>query len=306
MKQPSTDFIIILHPTDLKKMKIKANDYVKLKNTITNGTETLDLEILAQIINSEDNLSKMNSKSLDSLKPGEVGVDQSYREALGLQIGKKVSLSLTKKKYGFMEKLLTLLDFQKSIVRVQANAPYMEHRTPVVCLCNEILNSIGATYGDRIVVESDNTKITVKCTSLIPSMQEFHDFVLDPSDKDMKEKIKTQITRMYFIDPAQWGIKSERLEVGEMTHPIFMDAISMNLLGVKRLYPVKIRKSLWWEIQKKLNSFGNVSLIGLSVMLGFVVQDPSSKILWGWVALLGIWGSWSVLTSSTYKTSSNG
>ncbi len=300
-KQPSTDYIAILHPSDMKKLKIYNNDYINLKKTVSNGTDTKELQVLAQVISSEHKLSKMTSSDPNALKPGEVGIDQTCRESLGLMVGEKVILSKTNRKYGLIDKLLSRLDYQKAIVRVQANAPYMEHKIPVVCLCEEIVSSIGANYGDRIVVESNSNKMIAKCAKLISSMQDFHDFVLDLSDVS---KVKTKLTEGYFLNPSDFGIKSERLKQGEMTHPIFMDAIAMHLLGVERLYPVKIRKFLWWEVQKKLNSFGSVSLIAFSVTLSFLVQDPSSKILWGWSIILGAWGGWSVLTSSTYKTSS--
>jgi hypothetical protein len=130
-------------------------------------------------------------------------------------------------------------------------------------------------------------------------MQEFHDFVLDRSNSDI---VNARSTAGYFLDPSSFGIKSQRLKQGEMTRPIFMDATAMFLLGADRLHPVKVRKSLWWQIQKKLNSFGNVSLIAFSVTLSFFVQNPS-VILLVWSVVLGAWGSWSVLTSSTYKTS---
>jgi hypothetical protein len=131
-------------------------------------------------------------------------------------------------------------------------------------------------------------------------MQQFHDFVLDRSNADI---IKPKLTDQYFTDPSAFGIKSERFRSeGEMTHPIFMDAIAMQRLGIDRLYPVKVRKHLWWQIQKKLNSFGSVSLLAFSVTLGIFVQKPSDVLLL-WSIILGVWGSWSVLTSSTYKTS---
>jgi hypothetical protein len=299
-KQPSTDYIAILHPSDMKKIKVGDNAYINLKKIVSNGKETKELQVLAQVISSEHKLSKMTSSDAKALKPGEVGVDQTLRESLGLVVGEKVILSKTNRKYGITDKLLTRLDYQKAIVRVQANAPYMEHKIPVVCLCEEIVSSIGANYGDRIVVESNNNKIIAKCAKPISSMKEFHDFVLDLSNVS---KVKAKLTEGYFLDPSDFGIKSERLKQGEMTHPIFMDAIAMHLLGVERLYPVKIRKFLWWEVQKKLNSFGSVSLIAFSVTLSFLVQDPSSIILWIWSITLGAWGGWSVLTSSTYRTS---
>ena len=133
-------------------------------------------------------------------------------------------------------------------MRIQANAPYMEHKLPVVCLCEEMMTAIGASYGDRIKIESvNNSKINVKAAKLTTSMQDFHDFVLDNSNE---EKVKSRLTEKYFLHPSDFGIHSENLRIGDLIHPIFMDAIAMNLLSVSRLYPIKIRKSLWWDVRR--------------------------------------------------------
>ncbi len=285
----------------MKKLKLNNNDYIMLRNIVSNGTERKELEIFAQAISSDHKYSRMTFSDPHHLNAGEIGVDQTLREALALKIGDKVILSTTDKKHGLMEKFLALLDYQKAVVRIQANAAYMEHKIPVVCLCEEVIATMGAAYGDTIEVESNNNKIVSKTAKLTTSMQEFHDFVLDRSNSEI---VNARLTAGYFLDPSSFGIKSERLNQGEMTHPIFMDATAMYLLGFMdaRLHPVKVRKSLWWQIQKKLNSFGNVSLIAFSVTLGLFVQNPS-VILLVWSVVLGTWGSWSVLTSSSYKTS---
>ena len=37
-KQPSTDFSAILHPSDMKDLKLDDNNYIKLKNIVFNMT----------------------------------------------------------------------------------------------------------------------------------------------------------------------------------------------------------------------------------------------------------------------------
>jgi hypothetical protein len=78
-KQPSTDFIAILHSSDMKKLNVNNNDYISLKRSVSDGRKTKELEILAQVISSEHKLSKMTPSDNNALKPGEVGVDQTYR-----------------------------------------------------------------------------------------------------------------------------------------------------------------------------------------------------------------------------------
>jgi formylmethanofuran dehydrogenase subunit D len=298
-RQPSSDFIVIMHPSDMKELNIKDNDYVKIENVIHNKEEEKKIEILGLVINSEHKYSKMTSLDPDVLKPREIGIDQTYREALALTVGDKVVISQTKIRQNLKERFLSFLNYQKAIVRIQANAPYMEHKIPVVCLCEEMMSAIGAEYGDRINVESTNSKIKAKTAKLTTSMREFHDFLLDKSNED---EIKPRLTEKYFLDPSDFGISSERLHIGDLIHPVFMDAIAMHLLFAGRLYPVKINRSLWWDIQKKLNSFGSISLIAFSVTLSLFIKEPSSYVLLMWNIILGAWGAWSVLTSSLYRT----
>jgi hypothetical protein len=134
-----------MHPSDMKELNIKDNDYVKIENVIhkkDKNEEEKKIEILALVINSENKYSKMTSSDLDVLSPREVGIDQTYPEALALTIGHKVILSQTNIRQHLKEKFLSFLNYQKAIVRIQANAPYMEHKTPVVCLCAEMISSI--------------------------------------------------------------------------------------------------------------------------------------------------------------------
>ena len=242
----------------MKELGIKDNDYIKIGNVISKGEEKKEIEIATLVINSEHKLSKMTSLDKTScLKKGEIGIDQTYREALALKKEDKITISKTNKRYGLKERFLSFLNYQKAIVRIQANAPYMENELPVVCLCEEMMTAIGASYGDRIKIESvNNSKIKTKAAKLTTSMQDFHDFVLDNSNE---EKVKPRLTANYFLNPSDFDIHSENLQIGDLIHPIFMDAIAMHLLDVDRLHPIKIRRSLWWDVQKKLNSFGSVA-----------------------------------------------
>jgi hypothetical protein len=132
-------------------------------------------------------------------------------------------------------------------------------------------------------------------------MQKFHDLVLHPpDDKKQIEKMEATYTT---DDPFNSDIILKQLrEVDKRIHPIFMDLISRDLLNVKCLYPVKIRRSFWWEVKKKLNSFGSVAVVALSVVIAFLDNDPFSWFLWSWIILLVGLVVWSVLTSSEFKT----
>ena len=58
--------------------------------------------------------------------------------------------------------------------------------------------------------------------------------------------MKPRLTERYFLDPLDFGIKSERLQMGDLIHPIFMDAIAMNLLAENfpKLWEQMVRPSL--------------------------------------------------------------
>lgn len=298
------DFVVVMHPNDMEK-KFQKNNYVELSNIIEAKGEKRILKILAPVISSNDKLIDKYPKN-GPLTEKQIGVDQTYREAIGIKEQNQITINYkNNKKINFTEILLGKMNFQKSIVRIQPNGTYMERRTPVVCLCEEMITSINAVYGDRIVVESDTKKIIVICAPLSPLMEKFHDYVSNPpADEKKKEELKEE-TKGYFDDPTEWGLTSQALQDrGDLIHPIFIDELGRKLLGVKdRLYPVKIRRSFRWEFLKKLNSFGSISLLALSVTLGLAVMEPTELFYWFWSAILGVWGSWSVLYSSTYKTS---
>jgi hypothetical protein len=312
VKQPSTDYIVILHPYDMEKLKVETNDYVNLQNTVYGLGGEKKLEISAQVFGVENYPLSLMTAAYDNepvtvenlLFEGEAGVDQTYREALGLRLGQKVTISKAERKHRPMERLVTRLDYQKAIVRVQGNAAYFERKTPVVCLCDEVMTSIGVNYGDKIEVEYKDNRTVVKCAKLIPGMQLFHDLVLNPQSAQ-----RNKLPERYLKYPEDFGIVSDDLEWGGITHPIFMDGIAMHSLGVGPLDPVKIRKSFKWQILKALNRFGSVSVIAFSVLLGLLlehIQQLSIPVAIGYGAVIGAllgWGAWSILTSSGYKTS---
>jgi len=70
------------------------------------------LEIQAHLIGIKHPRSKMKG----NLKPGEIAIDQTYREAIGLEEGESVDVKKTNTKYGFKEKFLTNLNYQKAVV----------------------------------------------------------------------------------------------------------------------------------------------------------------------------------------------
>jgi hypothetical protein len=175
----------------------------------------------------------------------------------------------------------------------------MERLIPVVCICEEMITSINAVYGDQIVIESDTKKIRVTCAPLTPLMEKFHDYVSNPTaDKKEKEDLKEE-TKGYFDDPTEWGLTSDVLQYrGDLIHPIFMDELGRKLLDVEyRLYPVKIRRSFRWEFLKKLNSFGSISLLALSITLGLAVTFPEQWLYW---VMSGVWGVWGILECSYF------
>ena len=66
-KQPSTDFIVMMHPSDMKKLNIKDNDYVKIESIIYKKQQQEEeknedkIELLGLVINSLHKYSKSES-----------------------------------------------------------------------------------------------------------------------------------------------------------------------------------------------------------------------------------------------------
>ncbi len=302
---PYADFIGLLTPKLLKDMNIHPPHYVRINKVISHQNKQKNLEINVLVVSSESEISNLSSLCKDPLRDDEIGLDQTYRESLDVQIGEEIEIINTDQKFSLKERFLNKLNFQKAVVRIQANAVHMERQIPIACLCQEMIDSIGAKYGDKIILESTSGKYTVKCIPLAPRMQEFHDYVLSPPNDLVERKaLKDKLTKKYFTDPADWGLNSIILEEsGELVHPIFIDGMTMDALNVTRLHPLKINRSFQWELLKKLNSFGVISLLGLSVVAPFLVEHPDWISLWVWAIFLGCWGTWSIITSSKYKTS---
>jgi len=270
------------------------------------------LETYAHLIGRKHDLSEMKE---ENLKEGEIAIDQTYREALGFDIGEKIEIRKTKQRYGFKEKLLSRLNYQKAVVRVQPNAPFMENKTPVACICEDMVSSIGAEYGDIIMIEVKDRKISVKCAKLSSFMSEFHDAIIGHQlTKTKMNELNKEYEDTWIKSPfnliTKWGKISK--PYGELIHPVFMDQISRKILKVKPLDTVKIRKSLSWETQKKFNSFGGLAILAIAILIPelvaitFNVEELkwSEELKWLWLILIPLMAFiiWSVLTSSKYRT----
>ncbi|MHB8547267.1 MAG: hypothetical protein ACYDAJ_10915 [Nitrosotalea sp.] len=270
----STDYIVTLKESDRQRLSIRKKDYVVLEKCDKLNSEYEKVSILAYAMpdtkRPTDQENKLQNQS------GKIGVDQTLRDALDIEVGDGVKVLSFNRRRSLLEGLIARLDFQKAVVQVAEDPLYKEHKTPIVCLCDEMVSAIGANYGDKIHVESLKAegkrykirKITARCVKLDSSMQCNHDKVV--------------------------GLKN--------VHPIFMDKMMRKYLNVDNRYPVKIRKSWQWQVMRKLNKFGNVSLIAFSVILTALIGQFSSVPLW--IALIGFlsWGIWSILTSSKYRS----
>lgn len=319
-KHPSTDPIVILHPFNMDELNINSYDYVSLRNTVhykdkSDEDKSKTLEMSVQAISCRDKYSKMSWENedyypndKDKLGKHEIAVDQTCREALVLKVKVpcEVTLFTTHRKYSIGKKLLTRLDYQKAVVRVQKNDAYYERKTPVVCLCEEIMKSIGAEYGEKLEVEHKNKIIIAKSAKLTVTMKDFHDQVLHPSPVNPGTKRNLYPPyHEHFQYPEDYGIKSE-FSQAEMIHPIFMDTIARESIDVVELDPVKIRRNFKWQVLKTVNRLGSVSApLAITVLAGFAGVDPLSRAFYvlGMTPLV-LWLIWSVITSSNYRISS--
>ena len=319
-EHPSTDYLVILRPDDMKELLISSGDYIRL--TSTKAVPYGAVEIMAQVVSSDEEFSKGTGLE----RQGQVGIDQTLREALGLKLGDVICLP--KQEFEFLQRLLSHLilkltscrdwflsrwGYQKVILIVEENPAYLERKTPVACLCEDTMSSIDVIYGDKIKVEYKRTTEVFKCAKL--------------------ENMVPENTR----SPVSGAEIHTR-------RPIFMDEIGRLSLDVKPGYPVKARRSLTWQFWKGANRFGSpTSLIAASVILTFAIQTgpiittttetttnvtnhhtttlihttkaiqnvniikpiPVYLIYWGlFVAIVG-WGIWSALTHSMYRASSS-
>ena len=270
-------------------------------------TELVDMKIDAHLISAKNHLSEIDE---EDLKGGKVALDKTLRAALGLKTGEDVHIIKAHRSVNAMEAALMTLNYQKVVARVQQNAPFMESRTPVACVCDEIADSIGARYGDEIVVETEGKKIRVRCARLTPFMREYHDSVIGSSmSRAEMDEINKKYENTWVENPFNFltrsGIVSRTYD--ELIHPIFMDQTSRKAIGVKPLEPVKVRRSFWWELRKKLNSFSSIGMLAVSILIPHFIVMHTQGDLPPWLAPATLapllaFIIWSMLTTSKYET----
>lgn len=315
-RQPFPDFVSILTPKGLEELEAQDGGCVILENTIKRKPEkggeeeSIVLRMESPVISSSNGAVDSDNEAGDD----KICIDQTYREALAVEPGQTIQVTPSKARIDTAQHILRKINFQKSVVRVQPNASYMERKVPVMCICKEMVESIGAAYGDRIIIESvaglEGKKIEVRCAPLTFLMQKFHDYVLSSiADDDERNRLKNE-TKTYFTDPNDWGIRSNVCgNMGDAIHPIFVDFLARRALGddkpISVLCPVKIRRSFRWELAKKLNYLGSLGVLAIPIILLGLTNDPYNLFYWLLMATFGFWVSWSLMTSSTYRASSS-
>lgn len=298
-RQPFADFVVILNDDTIRRLDARPGGCAILESAIASKAgESRTLRIEAVIVSEDD--ENVDTESVGKIQCDEICMDQTCREALFVDVGDAVRVSIPheRRRMAAKDRLLNRMNFQKSVLRVHPNSTYMERKIPVVCVCEEMINSVGARYGDRVIIESagasDRSEATAVCAPLTPAMQRFHDRV-------------TAMSRT----AAGVGSAGDREAAGagapvpdgklDLIHPVFVDAIARRSLGgVPQLYPVKMRRSFVWDLLKKINGFGPVSLIAFSVSTIGLTSSPDSLLYWILTVLFGGWAAWSIMTSSTY------
>lgn len=188
------------------------------------------------------------------------------------------------------------MNFQRIIVRSQLNHTYLERKIPIVGLCVEMINAIGVSYGDRIIISSpDNSKrLSVICAPLTPSMQRFHDEVTHVQNFD--------IMTAYMDSPKDDDGVSDLENLPDRIHPIFIDAANRRKLGIGLYNPIRIMRSFKWEFMKKLNSLSSMNIIALPVLVLLLSTNLNNLAYWGITIAMSGWLVWGLVTSTTYNS----
>ena len=308
-EQPFPDFVSVLHQNVMKKLKIKPYDYIILKIIITHPItdEGRILRIRSPVIPITH--KNVEPSMREDFTEGDIGLDQTYRDSLFIKTGYKVDVYIPETRVKLIDRILYSMNFQKATVRVQTNAAYMERKIPVACLCDEMMNSIGAGFGDHIIIESVGAKKGVKISAiaapLTSTMQKFHDSVIKSKPKSPEEDSGLEIPKEdipeKYTEPGEWV--EDLKKHSDTIHPIFMDAIGRKKLGIQStLFPVKIKRSFRWEFFKKMSTLGSFNLLVLPVTIFAMASNPDNVIYWIIAGISIAWGIWGILTSSTYKT----
>jgi formylmethanofuran dehydrogenase subunit D len=304
-----TDYAIIVTEKNMKCLHLKEGHYVTLLNPCVGSRDGKPLQILARMMT----LEKLNNISELKLNSEQIAADQTCRDALFIRPGDMIIISNPHIGPVWNERSLTWLDYQKAVVRVHENREFMEHKTPVACLSEDIMSSIGVNYGDRLEVEymKPAGAITVKCAELTQRMKELHNGSLEKSKLAKFSIIKLESSSGAKQQSAlNWSFEYNTRKPS----PIFIDEITRKKLGVDVLDPVKIRKKFSWQFVKTMVRFGSVSLVAFSVTLGLLgtiatASDSKWGQLSGWfwadvvvTCILAGWAALGVVFSSTFRS----
>ena len=141
-------------------------------------------------------------------------------------------------------------------------------------------------------------------------MREYHDSVIGSSmSRAEMDEINKKYENTWVENPFNFltrsGIVSRTYD--ELIHPIFMDQTSRKAIGVKPLEPVKVRRSFWWELRKKLNSFSSIGMLAVSILIPHFIVMHTQGDLPPWLAPATLapllaFIIWSMLTTSKYET----
>lgn len=292
LKQPVADFIIIVNYKDMVELDLKEYDTIILENTSDDVRQTID----AIIIRHDNDL--VNNTIVKKIRPGIIGMDQTYRNTMLLHDNDEVIITKSPKRDWF-GRLKRKHSAQKAVVRVQPNSTYMERKIPVMCICDEMLVSINANMGDQIKVEfsdkNEHRELTVRTAPLTPNMQKFHDSIISKRDKK-SSKIETGT---YF------GISTTVACDHDPIHPVFLDKASRKRLNIEKFQAVKIRRSKKWNVLKKLNEMGLLNFLALSLTMVAYIGNPDNTYYLLFGGFFASWVIWSILTSSTYNAKSS-
>ncbi len=289
-RRPWSDFIIIMNREDMNNNKINELDYVLLKHTIGESNKKT-LEIAALVISQDNEFVCMKQ-----LEKGNLGVDQTYREALFIHEHEKLEVLKIERKYDSGEKFLGKMNFQKVVLRVQYNSSYMEQQIPIACISDEILKGMGIKYGDRIIIESTFRKIIAKCAKPDPNMETLHQKLMEypytathkriSCGKSCCDQIETpnaerktlnSIRFSHFRFPEEYGVVSGDETVHDVIHPIFIDSMAAQQLGVEPFDPVKIRRAFSSELMKRITDVGTACITGLTILFPILFTQTDTN-----------------------------
>lgn len=212
--------------------------------------------------------AKVNYLKEEEIEENQINLDQKLRCALATEKGDSILVyPLRRKNKKFLinwrnaveRGIKSLLGIQYNLVRVRRSS-YNDMEVNICRIKKETLDIVGIESGDVVVIESPYARVRRRALELTKD-----------TFKEMEDRRKSNDNNDFNCKKL---LKIERLEGGVDMQPILLDFDTRNKLKIGQCAPVRIRRSLIFEITKRLHLISTpLILTVIVILLNFGLPD---------------------------------